>query len=145
MSRWLPIEPASLDRLQGAVRAVASAREDVVACWLYGSAARGELAEDLDVAVLFAPGPPALQEWLTLANEVERAAQPLPVPVDLRPVNGTPPRLRFEVVRDGRLLYERDPAERAWAEAMWMSEWLDFAPSWEAMTRAYLEHVAAGG
>ncbi len=141
---WQTIADEELDRLEAAAAAVCARHPDVVAAWLHGSAARGEPAEDLDVAVLF-DGDPALFDWLGLGHEIAVAAGALPVDVDLRPVNGTPPQFRFNVVRDGRLLFERDRGERCWWEARAINEWIDFEPGWRAMRQAYLQRVASGG
>ena len=101
---------------------------------LFGSAARGESGpeSDLDVGVLFDPGPDrAAALEVALARAASRR-------VDLVRLETAPPLLRFEIARDGRVLLERSP--HAWADfrARAMTDWWDWAP-----TARFLQAAAA--
>ena len=72
---------------------------------------------------------------------IERAARPS-LPVDVRPLNGAGPRLRFDVIVEGRLVHERDPGARPAIEAQWLSEWHDFEPFWRRQVDAVLARGA---
>ncbi|MCU0836309.1 MAG: nucleotidyltransferase domain-containing protein [Chromatiaceae bacterium] len=74
---------------------------------LFGSAARGEAARDLDLAVLPAAVSSLLTQGAWLAELKERLA---PWAVDLLVVGDeTSPVARFEVFRQGRCLFEAEP------------------------------------
>lgn len=82
----------------------------VEALWVFGSVARGEARpdSDMDLGGLF-KAPPDLDALLgaraSIAALVGREADL----VDLKAVS---PILAFQVVKDGRLLHEKDPARR---------------------------------
>ena len=91
--------------LEGAVRILAR-NGNVLAAWVFGSARDGEIraGSDLDLGVLFfrAPG---LDELAELRSDLQRA---LGVEeIDLVPLNGAGPVLRFEAV-SGRSLFSED-------------------------------------
>jgi len=74
---------------------------------LFGSAARGEAARDLDLAVLPATMPSLLTQGAWLAALEGRLA---PWAVDLLLLgDDTSPVTRFEVFRQGRCLFEAEP------------------------------------
>lgn len=73
----------------------------------FGSAARGEAARDLDLAVLPATMPSLLTQGAWLAAPEERLAS---WAVDLLLLGDeTSPVARFEVFRQGRCLFEAEP------------------------------------
>lgn len=130
-------------RLAAAADRVFSTDAGVIAAYLYGSAARGEPARDLDVAVLFdGPFDPAVLE--PLAASLERAGAPHGPDIDLRALNGSAPRFQASVLRDGQVLFERDRRERWAHEAALMSRWADFQPVWKAMRRRMFERWSRG-
>lgn len=138
------LDATDLQRLKQGAEHVFGARSDVTAVYLYGSAARGESARDLDVAVLFRSEPPPPRELEELAAELQRAGAPHGPEIDLRCLNGTAPRFRANVLRDARVLVDRDRAVRIAAEARALSEWLDFKPVWERMRARMLERLGDG-
>jgi predicted nucleotidyltransferase len=99
-----PIDPAELQRFMTAARTVLMRDETVLAAWLFGSAARGEPARDLDVALLTTA---ALDPWHfeRLRAELE-AVGIIGLDVDLRLLAGASPRFRATVLREGRLRRE---------------------------------------
>lgn len=74
---------------------------------LFGSAARGEAARDLDLAVLPAEMPSLLTQGAWLAALDERLAPWVPDLLVLG--DDTSPVTRFEVFRQGRCLFEAEP------------------------------------
>ncbi|MEO7092734.1 MAG: nucleotidyltransferase domain-containing protein [Polyangiales bacterium] len=118
--------------------------ESVLAVYLYGSAARGEPAADLDVAVLLEGErvPPAQLE--AMASDLQRLGAPHGPEIDLRVLNGAGPRFCVTVLREGRLLYERHRDRRLSCEARFMSQWADFRPTWERMRQRMIARWAGG-
>jgi predicted nucleotidyltransferase len=130
-------------RLVEAAAHVLSREPDVVAAYLYGSAARGEPAHDLDVAVSF-EGRVDPRRLEPLAARLQAEAAPHGPEIDLRPLNDAAPRFQVAVLRDGVLLFERDRRRRLEQEARAMSRWADFRPRWELMRRRMRARWARG-
>jgi predicted nucleotidyltransferase len=138
------LDAQALQRLECAAEQVFGAERDVVAVYLYGSAARAEPARDLDIAVLFrsAPSAPAVLE--RMAADLQRHGAPHGPEIDLRPLNGTAPRFQASVLREGKVLVDRDPPARVEAEARALSAWLDYQPVWQHMRRRMGERLSHG-
>ncbi len=83
-------------------------------------------------------------ELEALAARLQAEGAPNGPELDLRPLAGTSPRFRANVLRDGRLLYEADRNVRLDFEARTLSEWLDFKPTWERMRRRMFDRWARG-
>lgn len=111
------------------IRDVLGAHADIAAVYLFGSTARGthHADSDVDVAVLFDRTPSSRLNGPRLAIEgtLERA---LGVPVDLVVLNDAPVDLRIRVLRDGRLLIDRDPSARIAFEVRTRNEAFDLEP-----------------
>lgn len=99
------------------------------AVYLFGSRARGTATEtsDVDLAVLYAEAPPPGLEGLglDLEAEVERA---IGLPVQIVVLNGAPADLVHRVLRDGRLLVDRNPSQRIQFEIRARNEFFDLQP-----------------
>lgn len=108
---------------------VAADPRDIVAAYLYGSAARGTARDgsDVDVAILLRESPhPRLEALcLDLEGELERD---LGLPVDLLVLNTAPPDLVHRVLRDGVLVLERDASARIRFEVRARNEYFDLRP-----------------
>ena len=132
LSERYQIGAAELARLGETVRQLLAGYPDVVAAYLYGSAARGEPARDVDIGVVFRRGS---RDFLLCREIASRLAPFAPhrTEIDVRPLVGATPRFRIQVLRDGRLLYEANPGARIEFETQAMSEWLDFRPVWERL------------
>ena len=131
-------------RLLKAAQAVLPRRPEVRAAYLFGSAARGEPAADLDLGLVLAgplPGPFWPDE---VASDLLSAGAPLQPELDLRCLSRASPRFLREVLRDGRLLYEQSRAERIRFEVAALGAWADFRPWWLRLRRALLEEWRNG-
>jgi predicted nucleotidyltransferase len=140
--RWR-LDAADHDRLLHAAEDVFEAEPAVLAAYLYGSAARGEPAGDLDIAVLV-DGPVSPSQLEALAASLQAKGAPAGPPIDLRPLDQAAPRFQINVLKDGRVLYERDRHRRLRREAAFMSRWADFKPTWERMRRRMLDRWIHG-
>jgi predicted nucleotidyltransferase len=113
-------------------------REDstVVAAYLFGSHARGTdtAASDVDIAVLFEPPPPSTLSGLpeSLHARLEQSASR---EVDLLILNTASPDVVHRVLRDGRLLVDRDPGARIRFEVRSRNAYLDILPVLEEYRR----------
>ncbi|KAA0238658.1 MAG: nucleotidyltransferase domain-containing protein [Dehalococcoidia bacterium] len=121
-------------------REALDAEPSLVAAYLFGSFARGtpSAESDLDIAVLF-PGKadPRLGGALdSLRDAVERACSR---PCDLIDARAASADLFHRVLRDGRLLVDRDPSARIAFEVARRNEYFDLLP----YLRQYRRHGAA--
>lgn len=105
-----------------------AAHRDIAAVYLFGSRASGAARtdSDVDIGVLFTM-PPArtLEGRFSLEGDLE---QQLGRPVDLVVLNDAPVDLRIRVLREGRLLVDRDRAARIAFEVRTRNEAFDLEP-----------------
>ena len=111
--------------------------EDIVAVYLFGSHARGEqrTGSDIDLAFWRRQGsrPVLTEQPYALATRLELA---LGREVDLVELNGSPPDLIHEVLRDGIIVLDRDPAARVRFEVAGRAHYLDMLPTLRTYRRA---------
>ena len=138
-----PLDPEAITLLCASAEGVFAPCVAIAAVYLYGSGARGEPVADLDVAVLTEHGADIVGlEPLAAALQAEGA--PHGPDIDMRPLRGTSPRFRTNVIREGRLIFERSRATRIAFEAESIIEWLDFKPTWERLTARMRERWIHG-
>jgi predicted nucleotidyltransferase len=94
----------------------------VIAIFLYGSAARGRRTplSDIDLCILTGPGLTA-EEWEAIMSHSGPA-------LDIAIFRDLPPALRYRVIRDGKILLNRDPAAVHRTRADTLREYLDLQP-----------------
>ena len=100
-----------------------------LAVYLFGSTARDEARpdSDIDVGVLFSSDPPSTLEAPQFA--LEAALERLfGRPVQVVALNRASADLVHRVLRDGRLVVDRDPAARIRFEVRKRNEYFDLAP-----------------
>jgi len=122
------------------VAALASRLEadaSVVAAWLFGSEARGDVSpgSDVDVAVFVArPRPSGTLDDLPLTLQAD-LSQLLGREVDVVVVDWAPSDLVHRVLRDGRLLVDRDRRARIRFEVAARNRYFDMQPIWRRYRR----------
>ncbi len=123
-----------VDRLQSKIAALPALRLAV----LFGSTARGEarLRSDVDLGVLLDPDTRDLRTHVEA--ELGRAAER---EVDVIFLGEAPPLLRFEISRDGVLLFEKE--EGLWTDfkVRAMVDWWDWAPYARMFTAAAVRRL----
>ncbi len=109
--------------------------------YLYGSQARGTArpSSDVDLGVLFeTPRPPG---YAGLPLDLEAALEEhLGLPVQVVDLERVPVDLFHRVLRDGRLMLERDRSRRVEFEVRRRNEYFDLLP----ILQAYRDHLLAG-
>lgn len=116
----------------------------VVVAYLFGSRATGRQheASDADIGLL-------VDRHLGLLERErlsDRLAQALGVSdVDVVVLEEAPLELRGRVVQEGRLMFSADEPRRVSFEARTRSEYFDFLPTLDILSRAYLRRVAEKG
>jgi len=123
------------------VRATAllEGRFPLSALWLFGSEARGQARRDSDVdlAILF-PRPILADQLLVARLDLEAL---LGRSVDLIDLRRASPILGRQVLRDGRLLLDRDPADRHVFAMLLPSRYTDLKIARGAVEKALVEAV----
>jgi predicted nucleotidyltransferase len=116
---------------------LADAPAEVAAAYLFGSVARGQARpdSDVDVGVLFRERPAARLADPALRLQDELAAR-LELPVQVVTLNDAPPDLLHRVLRDGRLLLDRDRALRIRFEVKARNAYFDLRPVLDLYRRA---------
>jgi predicted nucleotidyltransferase len=102
---------------------------DVAAVYLFGSVARGTTtsSSDVDVGVLLSQDPAPTLEGLLLDLEADLERE-LGVPVQVVVLNTAPCDLAHRVLRDGRLVVDRDSSRRIRFEVRVRNEFFDLEP-----------------
>jgi uncharacterized protein len=114
----------------------------VVAAWLFGSVAqaRATALSDVDFAVLLRPdAPEGLDRFVLLDRLARKLADVLGVNergVDVTALNEQGVVFQHNVLRTGRLLYERDPRARMLFVWGVLQRYLDFQPTLAIFDRA---------
>jgi len=121
-----------------ALAQLAAADPDVRLLVLFGSRARGggRPASDFDLGVSLTHSAARSRVEAALGGAVERE-------VDVVDLDTAPPQLRFEIARDGRLLFERRPYLWADFRARAMIDWWDWAPISRRIHAAAVERLRA--
>lgn len=137
-----PLDDAARGRLAAALD-----EADVVAAYLFGSQARGEVGplSDVDVAVWLGPevrDDRRFDRRLALSAAASRALAT--DEVDLVVLNDAPPLLRHRVIRDGKLILDRDPRTRVRFETRALLDYLDTAPLRAALSAGRRRRIAEG-
>jgi len=103
--------------------------EGLVAAYLFGSQARGTAtsASDVDVGVLFETSPPHTLQGLPLGLEAE-LEKLLGRPVQVVVLNHVSADLAHRVLRDGKLLVDRDRSRRIRFEVKTRNDFFDLQP-----------------
>jgi len=140
----------TLDKVATALRGYLATQSDVVAGYVFGSAAQGRarLGSDVDVAVLLSDeldGETRFMRRLRLGAEVEDI---IGRRTDLVVLNDAPPLLQHQVLKHGRLIFERDRRARVEFEVRAGKIYADLKPMrrffQEALFRE-IQEVGLGG
>ena len=97
-------------------------RVEVIFAYIHGSFLEGRF-RDVDVAIYLDSGKDVRYE-ISLERELEESVG---IPVDVRVLNSAPLSFRFQVVRQGDLLFSRDEKRRSGFESSTMAEFHDFS------------------
>ncbi|WP_447974746.1 type VII toxin-antitoxin system MntA family adenylyltransferase antitoxin [Nitrospira sp. Kam-Ns4a] len=131
------------------IRAYCARRPEIVAAYLFGSAARGQAGplSDLDVAFLLDRRRAHLCG--SLAYQAARLSDLMAVlrttKVDLTLLPCESPILAHRVLRDGTLLFSRDARQRRVFEEHVIRTFLDLKPFYDLQTRRFFAKLMASG
>lgn len=115
----------------------------VTVAYLFGSRARKIQTpeSDIDIAVLLSETPKKmLQYYLHLTSRLSRI---IGNEVDLVILNDSPPLLKHQVIKYGRILYLRNEEARIAFEARAQSEYLDFSRAIARYNECFMKQTLA--
>lgn len=140
--------PSDLEERLSALVEDWRADADLAALYLFGSRARGVAGprSDVDLAVTLRPGLDEAARWRKRLDLIGRAAEILGTDaVDVVALDDAPTALGHRVLRDGRLLCERDPRRRTIVAEDIMRRHLDEEYLRRELDRALAERVREDG
>jgi predicted nucleotidyltransferase len=120
---------------------------DLAAAYLFGSHARGQphRASDVDIAVVLRADLSASARWRKRLELIDSAASILSRDdVDLVILEEVPSALGHRVLRDGRLVVDRDPHRRVQVVQNVLTRYLDEAPLREALDEGLRSRLREG-
>lgn len=125
-------------------------RAEVIAAYLFGSQAKGKAAadSDVDVAILLNPDFDLHEHFMYRIERMVELEQLCRRPVDVAILNQAPLVLLNQVLRYGRLVYERDHRQRVAFEVRSRQAYYDFQPLLALLHRALarqIKEVGLGG
>jgi uncharacterized protein len=116
-------------------------RDEVVSVYLFGSSARGRKTKesDIDIAVLVDESGPKKTDLERFRKEYYEASPGFSLgPVDIVILNTAPPFLKYQVLKKGRILFDRERNLRVRFTEKAITEYLDYKP----IQDIYLKAVA---
>jgi len=109
---------------------------EIAWAYIFGSLGRGEAFRDVDIAVRVSAGAfPTLRALGGLARDLALRTRVDGLQVDVFDLAACPLPVIGEILRDGRLVLDRDTDARRLWEAEQTIRWLDFQPVWEEQLR----------
>lgn len=113
----------------------------VIACYLYGSYARGDATSlsDLDIAIIWAEEASAKVRKGELLRLSQELSEKLGHEVDVRSLNEASLELQFRVVSEGKVVFCENESRRLEFENRAVMHFLDFKPM-ITMYNQYMHH-----
>lgn len=122
-------------------------RAEVLAAYLFGSQAKGTTTagSDVDVAILLSPDLDLQTQFMYRIERMVELEQLCQRPVDVVLLNQATPVLRNQVLKYGRLVYERDHRQRVTFEVRSRQAYYDFQPMLALLQRALVRQIREVG
>lgn len=123
------VQEITLDKVSSALEEMIQ-DSSVIACYLYGSYARGEATplSDLDIAILWTEEAPVKERKRELLRLSEKLSGQLGHDVDVRNLNEAFLELQFRVISEGKVVLCKDERRRLEFEDRAVMHFLDFKP-----------------
>ena len=137
------MKPLNRDQIEGKVRGYLALKREVLCAYLFGSLASGreKASSDVDIAVLFSPGIDSERYTpirLSMINELSRI---LDREIDVAVLNGASSFLKFQVIKYGSRIYEKEGRADRGFEARAIVEYLDFIPIRSKLEKGLIDHI----
>lgn len=124
-----------------------AARAEVIAAYLFGSQAKGKATadSDIDIAFLLSPDFDLQEHFMYRIERMVELEQLCRRSVDVVILNQAAPILRNQVLRYGRLVYERDHRQRVAFEVRSRQAYYDLQPMLKLLQRALVRQIKEVG
>jgi hypothetical protein len=137
----------AIDSIIKRIQAALDNQTEIIAVYLFGSTAQGKAhrLSDTDVAILYPENlavDEMFQRTLTIGTLLEGA---LKQPVDIVVLNCAAPFLRFQVIKTGKLIVERDCTARCLFQMRAMNTYYDAKPYLEYQRQATVRRIREQG
>jgi predicted nucleotidyltransferase len=117
------------------ISAVLESNEYVLFAYLFGSRVSGKDRPDSDYDIAFFPS----EKFLNIKNKLDQLSAQSSLELELEKILGTDridlvnlagatTLLRFKVIKNGKMLFEKDPVLHRLKVARWVLEYLDLKP-----------------
>lgn len=133
-------------RLVEALRSYFASQPDVVAAYLFGSqaTAKARPESDVDSAVLL-PEEDSFARFKRRLRLIDAVSEVCGREADVIVLNDAPPLLQHQVLKEGRLIFERDKAARVEFEVRAGKIYADLKPMYDYHTRDLLQKIKEVG
>ena len=120
-----------------------STQKEILCVYLFGSQARGRVNtySDIDIAVLFEPNLTQEERTERRLSLMDNLSSILDKDVDVVVLNEASSFLRFQVIKEGRRIYERSDRSEHSFEARAIVEYFDFLPIRRRLETAMLNNI----
>ncbi len=121
-------------------------QKDVLCVYLFGSFASGKIHQesDVDLAVLFTNDVPREEYRQRSLQSVDDLSRILDKEVDVVVLNSADSFLKFQILKAGLRIYERQDRKGRDFEARAMMEYFDFLPVRRRLEEAFVRHINEG-
>lgn len=131
------------EKIENKLKPLFKKEKDILFAYLFGSAVQGKTSyeSDIDLAIYLSEkkGSDFFKKRLSL---IEKAQSILKKPTEVVILNEISSIfLKFVIIKEGRVIFEREHGERVDFELRAMQEYYDFQPFIEAYNKAYLERA----
>ncbi len=128
-----------------AIGPVLKARKEIVAAYLFGSAATGMMGHesDIDIGIVLKSGYKARALYPASVARLLDKKLNLKTEIDVRILNDASPRFLFQVLKSGKLIMSKNEKKRVEFETYAISRYLDFKQFYEEYDRKRHERLSA--
>ncbi len=130
-----------VERYKDKIQEALQEEDGVLFCYLFGSYARKDIIQesDVDLAVYFAQE--KVKDFFDKRIElIVKISRLLKKDADVVVLNSASPLLRYVVLKEGSLVFERDSSVRVDFELKSLNEYFDFKPVLEMYNKALLKN-----
>lgn len=122
-------------------------QKEVSALYVFGSSAKGNMTgeSDIDIAVLIDESKLKKTNFESLKKKYYAASPDFSLrPVDIVILNTAPPFLKHQVLKAGKILFDRNKKERVRFTTMSITEYLDYKPIQDIYLKAVSDRFKRG-
>lgn len=130
-------------KIDDALKDYFSTQKEVLCVYIFGSQAKGKenIYSDVDIAVLFESGLTQKERTEQRLSIMDRLSSILNKDTDVVVLNEASPFLRFQVIKEGKRIYERPDRDEHSFEANTIVQYFDFLPIRRRLETAMINNI----